>query len=264
MSGPDPVPTVEPTICALSVPPLEPNHAPLVPSMSSPDPAPTVAPTVCTLSVPSLEPNPAPLVVSTSSPTQFPVPSVAPSLCPSLNHPLEPRVPTLPPIPPTHPAPTVGPRTALHARNLHRGRSTFLRRRRWEHTASGRSGILAAVGLPATTTASCLPGQRRCQGSAAEVRQCRERNIGHILRYQLGLLCPTAVAVPCAGRPSHRRPRRGKRRVHRPKHRGSSCVPAPGGGVGPLRWMGPPQLALPSAPKSSDILCRPMGTPTTH
>jgi len=53
------------------------------------------------------------------------------------------------------------------------------------------------------------------------VRQCRARNLRHIMRYQLALLCPGFDPLPQTGQLRRRRPRRGKRRAHRPKHRPS-------------------------------------------
>ena len=136
------------------------------------------------------------------------------AICPSLSYPLPRSVPVVRPL-------SWGSRTSAQARNLHKGRTTLLRRRRWQHTVSGRSAILEAACRMTTTNAACLPGQRRRRGSITTVCQCRASNLGHILRYQLSLLCPSFEPVSHNGRSRRRRPRRGKRRVHRPKRRAS-------------------------------------------
>ena len=114
-----------------------------------------------------------------------------------------------------------GPHTAAQARNPHRGRTTILRRRLWQHSVSGRHSILEVRLRGTTTNTACLPGQRRSWGTDVTMRQCRARNLRHIMRYQLALLCPDFDPLPRPGQLRRRRPRRGKRRAHRPKHRPS-------------------------------------------
>ena len=222
---PDPVSTLDPSPGSTSNPTSDPT--PRTTSVLSGDPAPssTSAPTMDSTHISTSDPASDPTPQPTSDPPGDPMPCTT-SLPTGDPTPSATSVPTLDIAPlfvttPSGDITLAGPHTAAQARNPHRGRTTILRRRLWQHSVSGRHSILEARLRGTTTNTACLPGQRRSWGTDVMVRQCRARNLRHIMRYQLALLCPGFDPLPPTGQLRRRRPRRGKRRAHRPKHRPS-------------------------------------------